>query len=253
MVLPIQGYFDSVRRAGMTDAADTALRRVAYELRSAVPNTVRITAAAASSLDYFLEFVPAKDGGRYRAQLTAGGAGNLLDGTAPGDTAFDVLGPNVAGASGDFLVVFNTGQTGLSVYEGCGAAATTNCRTLNAAVGATVSFGNTAAYPPFDSPSQRFQIVPSTGPVSFACEGVGTVGGNGTGTLRRYTGYGLTPSPQPVAFAVAGNLLAEFISACAFTYAPINAANGLVTLRLTMQREGESVSLVHQIHVDNAP
>ncbi len=42
---PIQGYFDLERRVEMTDTADTALRRIARDLRLALPNSVRTVAA----------------------------------------------------------------------------------------------------------------------------------------------------------------------------------------------------------------
>ena len=61
---PVQGYMDSARRAEMTDIADTALRRMARDIRTAVPNSVRIPVAAGST---YIEFLPTKAGGRYRA------------------------------------------------------------------------------------------------------------------------------------------------------------------------------------------
>ncbi len=39
---PVQGYIDSARRAELTDIADTAIRRMARDVRTAVPNSVRV-------------------------------------------------------------------------------------------------------------------------------------------------------------------------------------------------------------------
>ena len=39
---PVEGYVDAVRRAELADIADTALRRMTRDLRSALPNSVRI-------------------------------------------------------------------------------------------------------------------------------------------------------------------------------------------------------------------
>jgi MSHA biogenesis protein MshO len=39
---PIQGYFDSVRRAELTDQADVALRRISRDIRLALPNSLRV-------------------------------------------------------------------------------------------------------------------------------------------------------------------------------------------------------------------
>ena len=38
---PVEGYIDSVARAELTDAADTALRRLTREVRTALPNSLR--------------------------------------------------------------------------------------------------------------------------------------------------------------------------------------------------------------------
>jgi prepilin-type N-terminal cleavage/methylation domain-containing protein len=40
---PVQNYVDAAGRAGLTDTADLALRRMARELRSALPNSIRTT------------------------------------------------------------------------------------------------------------------------------------------------------------------------------------------------------------------
>ena len=38
---PVEGYVDSVARAELTDAADTALRRLSRDVNSALPNSLR--------------------------------------------------------------------------------------------------------------------------------------------------------------------------------------------------------------------
>lgn len=246
---PVQGYVDSVRRALLSDAADTALRRMGRDIRTAVPNSVR-----ADPTSRYLEFVPTNDGGRYRVEQ-AGGSGDILDFTTA-DTSFDVFGVSpLNAAAGDYLVIFNTGQTstggcnGANVYEGC------NRRNILAGATATaLSFTATANPLPFDSPAHRFQVVPSTGPVTYACEGIGTSSGNGTGALRRYTGY-VWSVAQQTTFSTVGALLADNVSACTFTYATtgITARDGLVTLSVTLTRLNESVTLYHEVHVDNQP
>jgi MSHA biogenesis protein MshO len=61
---PVEGYFDSVRRAGLTDIADTATRRISRDLHSALPNSIRTPNASC------FEFLPTVTGGRYRAELS---------------------------------------------------------------------------------------------------------------------------------------------------------------------------------------
>src|SRR6266850_4952370 len=41
---PVEGYADAARRAELTDIADTALRRMTRDLRTALPNSVRVDA-----------------------------------------------------------------------------------------------------------------------------------------------------------------------------------------------------------------
>ena len=232
MVMPIRGYMDAKRRAEMTDTADLALRRMGYELRRALPNSVRLVTDG-------IEFIPTRDGGRYRRE----GAGNVLDGTATGNVTFDVLGPPVVADDEDYLVIYNTGQAGLDAYETTPA----NRRQLSAAAGATVSYAGTGAiFPVYHSPSQRFQLVPKEGPARFLCTG---------NTLRRETNYA-TAAGFATGTGTQSAVLARNV-ACRFDYQPENARSGLVTLELRVSRgtgaETETVRLLHQIHVDNLP
>lgn len=236
----VSGYADTTRRADMSDAADTTLRRMAYEIRAAVPNSVRVSAQS-------VEFIPTADGGRYRRYLS-GATGNVLS-SGTGNESFDVLGPTVTGNNGDFLVINNTGADPQNAYTGG------NRRTLNAAAGATVSFtGNGTAFPDATNgftTGQHFLIVPASGPVTFACTGLGTSNGTGTGVLRRYTGYGFATTQTAVPSSGTNTLLLDGLSACSFTYYALY--NGLLTLTLTLTKNNESITLSHEIHVDNAP
>ena len=154
----INAYIDVGNRAELSDAADTALRRIARDLQSALPNSVRNASAG------LLEFVPIHDAGRYRAELSATGTGNVLDFSNSGDNSFDVLGPTVTVLAGDQLVIFNLGQSGSDVYDG------TSSRAATAGVGlSTLSFTSTGTQFPLASPNNRFQIVGA--PVTYECSG----------------------------------------------------------------------------------
>jgi MSHA biogenesis protein MshO len=249
---PIQGYIDSTRRAGLTDVADLALKRMALDIRTAVPNSVRVDGTGK-----FIEFIPGRAGGRYCTDQDSGCT--VLDFSSSNAT-FDVLSPSLTVLSGDQVILYNTGQSGLNAYESDGSA-TGNRRALSGAKNdvTTLTLSSTAQTAtrltvsgsafPFDSPSRRFQLVPSSGPVTFACESVGAAG-----TLKRYTGY--TPAyniTQPTSFSVTGNLLASEVAACSFAYSAVSARNGLLVLNLTITRASESITLHNEIHVDNIP
>lgn len=233
----IDAYIDVSNRAQLADEADTALRRVARDLQSALPNSVRQSGS-------FLEFVPIRDAGRYRADVDNAGAGNFLDFTSTTDNSFDVLGPAVNVAAGDQLVIFNLGQTGSDVYAG------TSRRAISTGAGSVSSLqydlGGLGQFP-LASPQSRFQIV--SGPVTYQCNASAA-----GGTVLRHSGYAFAGT-QPTTFAGATSaVLVGDVTACSFSYTPaVLQRNGLVVLSLTLTRNGESVQLLHQVDVLNTP
>lgn len=250
---PVQGYVDSARRAELTDIADTAVRRMARDVRTAVPNSVRPQGAAM----LYIEFLPTKDGGRYRAI----GAGDVLDFDNP-DTTFDVLGP-ASIAVGDQIVVGSVQSDGNPPYQDP-TSATGIRRAVTAVVGNNVTVDSTVTLPSFSRlwdalpPSQRFDVVDATQlAVTYACEGtMGTdASGNGQGRLVRHSGYGFNPvqvAPASLTTGVSA-ILADRVSACAMQYEQPNQRFGLLAVRLTLTSGGESVTLYNEIHVSNAP
>ncbi len=238
---PVEAYVDTARRAGLADIADTAVRRMGRDLQGALANSVRVAGGG-----QFLELIPIRDGGRYRAEVGTAPSDDPLDFTNAADNRFDVLGPPVTVSAGDSLVVYNLGIPGASAYDN----PLTNRRVATAG-GATVTFTATASPLPFASPGSRFQIVGT--PVSLACD-------PGTGTLWRYSGYAFQAA-QPAALATLDGLagaskaaLATSVTACNFAYgAGVLQHDGLVSIALSITQSGETVALQYQVNVDNAP
>lgn len=231
----MNAYVDISNRASLADTADTTLRRMARELQAALPNSVRVDASGR-----FLEFIPVKDAGRYRAESGGAPTDRPLDfGSTATATLFDVFGPPVSIAAGDEVVIYNLGVSGADAYAG------DNRRTPNTTGGSLTQIGAAAAFKfPFASPAYRFQVVGQ--PVTLQCDLAG-------GRIMRYTGYGFA-NPQPTSFGVAGAQLAGDVAACNFDYLPaVLQRNGLVSINLTLTRNGESVSLRHQVEVVNTP
>ena len=154
--------------------------------------------------------------------------------------------------AGDQIVIYNLGQAPADAY--CAGGSCNNRAAVTAVNTATRTI--TLAANPFAqqtpvimrSPGHRFQVVSM--PVTYACNPA-------TGTLTRYSGYAIQanqPSVEPVAGAASG-LLASGISACAFNYTTLaNVRSALVGITLTTQRAGSgSITLFHQLHVDNTP
>lgn len=246
----IAAYFDVSNRTALADDADTAVRRIAREVGNALPNSVRVTCTplpVASCTDFFLEFIPVRDAGRYRSEI--GAAGPVVDralkfGTEA-TTEFDVLGPAVTVAAGDQIVVYNSVQSDAAAGVNTDAYLGGNRRTPTA-TGSLSRISVDGAFP-VASPANRFHVV--SAPVSYVCH---------AGTLRRYWGYGFN-AVQPTGFAAGSSALMSAnvdpgANACSFTYALSGLQNnGLVSIRLVLTRNGESAGLQHQVAVNNSP
>lgn len=236
----IQSYLDVSSRAALADAGDTALRRIKRELQSALPNSVRVSGN-------YLEFVPIRDGGRYRVESGGGAGDDPLEFSNPSDGSFDVLGPTVNIGAGESVVIYNLGQAGSDVYAG------TSRRTATAGIGLSkVTFAPAGTQFPFSSPTNRFHVVST--PVTFECSP--DAANPAAGVLRRVWGYGYAAA-QPTTFAGASTaILVDGVAACSFAYAPgVLQRNGLVSIRLTLANaEGaERIDLMHEVDVLNAP
>ena len=229
---PVTAYQDVTRRAELTDIADGALRRIARDIRAALPNSVRVAGTCNGAASCFLEFVPINSAGRYRAE----GPGDFIDFAAAADT-FDVIGPGVDIGVGESIVIYNLGIPGSDVYAG------TNRRNATTTGTGLANVGYNGGALILPSPANRFQVVAT--PVSYVCNPP-------SGLLQRYASdaYALG-QPQPPAGTPA--LLATNVANCRFAYQSLNQRNGLITLELGISRSGETVSLVHQIHVNNVP
>jgi MSHA biogenesis protein MshO len=245
---PVQGYVDSARRAELTDIADTAVRRMARDIRSAVPNSVRFSNCIAPCV----EFIPTKDGGRYRAELKPDGTGNVLNFGAA-DGSFDIVGGAIDFKTGDFIVVGSTQSDGSLPYDAITASGVLRATTLPTAGARTsVTMAATALPVTAELPSQRFDVVDvDQEAVTYACVGGGVVNGEGNGNLMRYSNYGFNVAPTTVTPAI----LASKVD-CTKTIIDYDLPNqrfGLVAVRLTLTSGGESVTLYNEVHVNNAP
>ncbi|MBI5784241.1 MAG: prepilin-type N-terminal cleavage/methylation domain-containing protein [Rhodocyclales bacterium] len=246
----INAYFDTRRRAEMTDTADTALRRMARDVRRAVPNSIRIVG------DQCFELVPTKAGGLYRRAADIVNAGvDPLDITQP-DISFDVLSPMNGVFGNDFVVIGN--QNGNDVYDGTNRGIIATWATPNPA-GAAVGTGRitlgAATQFPAGYDGGRFQVVDAIEQsVFYICSGTGVAGGNGTGQLRRLVRA--FTAAVPAVCPVGGELLASTVEACTFTYNPATSATqaaGFVSMQIDLTAGGETMGLSHGTHVSNVP
>jgi len=271
---PVQSYVDNAARADMGDVAELALRRMARELHTALPNSIRLSVVGNLAL---LEFIPTKAGGLYLA-VEDNTAGHPLNFTSESAQDFDIVGPVPAApygiAVGDFIVVYNLGS---GFQDADAYAITSSAGSSNRAVVTSISgTGNerigiadpnasnknpfatpvTNGRVPNTSPDHRFSV--ATTPVTFACVSDAA----GRGTLTRYWNYGFPPiqiNPATVP-NVPSALMGSNVLGCQFSVAAAaNQHTGLIGMSISLARPVpgnaalETVTLAHQIHVNNTP
>ena len=289
---PLRQAVDITVRADLTDAADTALRRIGRDVRLALPNSVRVATDASGRA--YLEFLAVRTAGRYRADGQGAGGGSLANCPADditlsppqpnndqlsfdvsADTCFKTIGivPDRAtiATGSDYLVLNNLGSgfSGQDAYAAGSPPATNRTLVTGASDDAAlpqsqIQFSSaTFARTLHDSAGKRFFVI--SGPVSYVCDPV-------AGTLTRYWNYSIQAnlcvgqagapclgSSNTPAAGASSALLAGQVSACQFNYSQ-NASQqaGLLTMLLTLSKAvssglAEQVSLYDSVHVNNVP
>ncbi len=242
---PVEGYVDAARRAELTDIADTALRRITRDLRTALPNSIRVTTVGSI---VYLEYLQTSGGGRYRSEVDSAGLGDPLLFTGP-DSTFDVIGPLPAFTGGESIVIYNLTSDP--------AVATANAyigdnRAAGSGAGSTITLSPAPASPfPFPSPGKRFQVVQY--PVTYVCSPDLVTPANGL--LRRHWNYAIAAAQPTPPGGGSSALLATHVTGCNFTYTTGGATErlGVVALTLQITQSDESVRLFQQAHVSNVP
>lgn len=249
---PIEAYNDQLRRQQLVDQGEMALRQIARDIRRALPNSLRVDPSGT-----VLEMVNTTGGARYRDEV--GGAftadTDWLNFTAA-DTEFNLLGNlNVGLNSGDRLVIFNTAPD--DIYQDVTGnnnpgIVTTNSIALTLVPGVEDHITLAPAFQfSQQSPGQRIFVI--DGPISYICDGA-------AGTLIRYDRYLYQSSQETsgamllAANAESGQVVSQLAS-CNFNYdAGSTQRGGMVTMDIVLDdTTGESISLLHQVHVVNVP
>lgn len=253
---PVEAYFDSERRAELTDIADTAVRRIARDVGTALPNSLRTPTADSACI----ELIPTRTGGRYRAASDGAAASDPLDFSAA-DTSFNMFGPQSSITTqqigqNDLVAVYNLGISGADAYALDNTSAVTAVPTWNATNQET-NITIAAKQYPLASANNRFHVIPgSEQVVVYVCSGAGvSAAGDGTGMLYRMAATLPRARTAACPAVPAGTpVLATRVSGCSFAYAPSSLQrNGLLSIALAVQKLGERVSLQHQVSVENTP
>jgi len=258
IVTPMSAYTAQTRRATLFDAADSALRFMGRDLRAALPNSVRVSASGGVTA---LELLATADGARYQDSGPLSNPALALDLTAP-DGAFATTVPFTQltlpwTSSAYFLSIYNVGVPGADAYQTpppTPNVITPAGTTITISAGATANQDLVTLSPAFQfafgSPGQRVFLV--SGPVSYLCD-------TAAATLTRYSNYTIAGAQPASAAALnaagaSAALVASNVAGCQFVLSAGTAQrNGLATLTLQIAQSGESVQLLHQVEVVNAP
>jgi len=254
IVMPMNAYSTQTQQAALVDAADSALRFMARDLRSALPNSVRVSSGGTVTA---LELLATADGARYQDGGPVANPALALDFTAA-DGAFATTVPFTQltlpwTSSSYYLSIYNVGVPGANAYQMTNVI-TPAGTTISIAAGATANQNLVTLSPAFQfafgSPGKRVYLV--SGPVSYLCD-------TAAATLTRYSGYTIAGA-QPAsaaALSAAGAtaaLVAANVASCQFTLTTGTAErNALATLTLQISQNGQSVQLLNEVQVVNAP
>ena len=258
IVTPMTTYTAQTRRAALVDAADSALRFMGRDLRAALPNSVRVSPSGS-----VLELLATVDGARYQDSGPLSNPALALDLTAK-DGAFATTVPFTQltlpwTSSAYFLSIYNVGVPGADAYQMANFpnvpyVITPANTTITISAGATANQNLVTLSPAFQfalgSPGQRVFLV--SGPVTYLCD-------TAAATLTRYSGYAIAGAQPASAAALnaagaSAALVASNVAGCQFALSPGTAQrNALATLTLQIAQSGESVQLLHQVQVVNAP
>ena len=264
------------RRAALVDSAEIALRRMARDIRIALPNSVRVSYTAGTG--FAIEMIPTLDGGRYclSGDANCAGAAQLLS-LGSSDTDFDILGcfrnPTFTGAtfpSTAFRLVI--GDSNGSVYSASGTNAvvtpTTTTVTLSTvngggsgsgACGASSGAGNTTyrhhiqfgTGHSFPTASSRRRVFVIQTPVTYICDL--SVGAKKLTRYYNYTMSATAPIPSTPPAGATAALVTDKVSDCSVATLTADVqAKGYVKLSLTLTNAGETVQLNHETQLDNS-
>jgi MSHA biogenesis protein MshO len=253
---PVAGFADQTRRVELVDLAENSLRRIARDIRKALPNSVRVTSNGSVVA---LELLNSIDGVRYRELPPPDDAARQLD-FSQADASFNSVGQFTQigrpfASTAHYLAIYNVGVPGANAYELANVITPPGTQ-IDITADATPGEDRIQLSPAFrfayGSPGQRLFLL--DGPVSYLCDPL-------SGLLRRYEGYsidadqGLRDSHAELVGAGAQfTVITDRINVCNIGYAPGTAQRaGLVTLMLAVAEANEQVTLLHQVHVDNVP
>jgi MSHA biogenesis protein MshO len=259
MTAPVDAYMDQSERTRLNESAQLISRSMEEDLRSALPNSVRISTSGTRTI---VEMLRVEAVSFYRSAGELGGATAREMEFPATDNQFSLFGRTAAAANGRYLVVGNlgTGHAGRDAYQVVAngvivpIAATTitpNAVTLEDRVTLNTPFR-------FPAPDARNRLFVVSWPVTYICN-------TAARTVRRFDRYpigaNIPASEIDGRFSAVGatdTTLADNVAACRLTCGGVNTTDvcpDTLVAAITVDRPtadgNESIRLLEQFSVDN--
>jgi MSHA biogenesis protein MshO len=264
---PVQSYFAQTRRSDLVDSANRITRAVTADVRTALPNSLRVNPAETA-----LELLATTGVARYYGQGDKGttppppaGEELTIGNPATPFGTLDSFGSQTVSYHPRFLSIGNLGTPGYSAYSGATVMTGAGTQiTVNPAPGAPFVTGENQVT--FSGAAMTFQApgAPATqpsvhnaylvsGPVSYICNP--NPGNPAAGTVMRYSGYAVSAAQPVPPGGGASALIAHDVSACtiSFVAAPPGYGYGqLAILRVTLASNGETLQVFLEMATEYA-
>jgi MSHA biogenesis protein MshO len=258
---PMQSYFAQTRRAMLVNSANTARRLISSDVRSALPNSVRVWSNGNIQM---LELLTTTYNAKYYSEFNSPRA--LLDlnaGMPDADFATAGLFGNPVPPATGYVVINNLGTLGHDAYALSNVIAPVNTITATTAPPPPLPppplppIDSVHLNPAFifvaDSPAHRVFLLSSPLPsVAYLCD-------QAAQTLTRYWNYGIAATPgahdtaaKMLAAGAQSALVARNITSCSFGFTPGTTNYGqLVMLQLLLSNGGENLPVMVEVSEDN--
>lgn len=247
---PIESYFAQTRRSDLVDSGNRIAAAVTGDVRTALPNSLRIAAAGSARA---LELLATEGVARYYATGDKPGPpGEELTIGSPVSAfgTIDSFSTQVLPYRAPYVSVGNLGMaahdayhsaTGVMSPAGDSIDVIVNPGTPPAQGENQVTFTPAATFT--NAPPSAHDAYLVSGPVSYVCNP--DPANPAAGTLMRYSGYAVTPA-QAVPPAGTGALIAHDVSACTIAIVPAPAGypyGELAILAVTLSSSGETLQV----------
>jgi MSHA biogenesis protein MshO len=241
LIAPVDGFAAHERRTSLADSANNAVRLLDYDIRSALPDSVRFVRNGSIVT---IELLRVEEATRYRKSGEGGGALQELDLDTP-ENRFTTVGA-FRPSSMQYLALGHVGM-GLDAY--------TLANVITPAGSATVAIGGT---PDEDvvtiNPAFTFIAATPTNKIFAVSTPVAYVCNETARTLARITGYPISAGIAAQAGLGTSASVAGYVTSCAVSSIPGTAGRGtLVMMQLVFSRDGETLNVMHQSRVENVP